>query len=152
MGALRDLSAPAVAIRPGTPADFSAISALLLANGLPLDGLSADRPFAAVAWRDGRLVGCTDVERYGPHALLRSVAVDADLRGGGIGRRLVETALAVAAKDATRTYLLTESAAGFFGRLGFRRIPRTRVPSTVRASVEFTTACPASATAMSRPR
>jgi amino-acid N-acetyltransferase len=150
MSAIGDVSAPAVAIRRGTPADFPAISTLLLASGLPLDGLSMDHPFAAVAWRDGRLVGCAHVERYGASTLLRSVAVDADLRGGGIGRRLVETALAESTENATRTYLLTETAAGFFRSLGFRRISRTRVPSAVRESVEFTSACPASATAMSR--
>jgi amino-acid N-acetyltransferase len=151
MSAIGHVSAPPVAIRRGTPADFPAISTLLHKSGLPLDGLSADRPFAAVAWHGSRLVGCAQVERYGPHALLRSVAVDADLRGGGIGRRLVEAALADDAENASRTYLLTETASGFFGRLGFRRISRARVPSAVRASVEFTSACPASATAMSRP-
>jgi amino-acid N-acetyltransferase len=150
MTATRDpLSAP-ITLRAGEPADFPAISALLQSSGLPLDGLSGDHPFAVVASLDDRLVGCAHVERYGPHALLRSVAVDPGLRGSGIGQRLVEAALASAAADGHRTFLLTETAAGFFGRLGFRRIPRTRVPSSVRASIEFTSACPASATAMSR--
>jgi amino-acid N-acetyltransferase len=138
-----------ITLRAGVAADFPAICALLQAGGLPLDGLSSDTPFAVVALADGRLVGCAHIERCGSHALLRSVAVDPGLRGSGIGRRLVEAALADAAGRATRTFLLTETAARFFGRLGFRRTPRTRVPSSVRASIEFTSACPASATAMS---
>jgi amino-acid N-acetyltransferase len=150
MTATREPVGAPITLRAGVPADFPAICTLLQANGLPLDGLSRDRPFAVIASLGSRLVGCAHVERYGSHALLRSVAVDPGLRGSGIGRRLVEAALADAAGDARRTFLLTETAAGFFDRLGFRRIPRTRVPALVRASVEFTSACPASATAMSR--
>jgi amino-acid N-acetyltransferase len=141
----------AARLRPGTPDDFPAIASLLLASGLPLDGLSADRPFAVVAVQAGRLVGCAHVERYGASALLRSVAVDAAVRRTGIGRELVEAALTGPAGDATRAYLLTETAAAFFGRLGFRRTSRNRIPPSVRASVEFTSACPASAIAMTRP-
>jgi N-acetylglutamate synthase-like GNAT family acetyltransferase len=149
MTATRDPVGARIALRAGAEADFPAICALLRSSGLPLDGLSGDRPFAVVASQDGRLVGCAQVERYGSHALLRSVAVAPGLRGSGMGRRLVEAALADAVGDATRTFLLTETAAGFFGHLGFRRMSRTRVPASVRASVEFTSACPASATAMS---
>ena len=141
----------AAGLRPGTPDDFPAIASLLSSCGLPLDGLSADRPFAVVAESAGRLIGCAAVERYGPSALLRSVAVDAAVRGTGIGTELVEAALAGAAGSATQAYLLTESAASFFGRLGFRRTSRRLIPAPVRASVEFTSACPASAIAMTRP-
>src|SRR6266508_4421355 len=132
-------------LRPGTPDDFPAIASLLVASGLPLDGLSKDRPFAVVAVRGLRLIGCAHVERHGSSALLRSVAVHPAIRGSGLGRTLVETALSAAAGDATRAYLLTETAAGFFGRLGFRRTSRRRVPASVRASVEFMSACPESA-------
>jgi N-acetylglutamate synthase-like GNAT family acetyltransferase len=150
-GSIRVMDASiAAGLRPGTHDDCPAIESLLVASGLPLDGLSADCPFTVVAVRAGRLVGCANVERYGSSALLRSVLVDAALRGTGIGRSLVETALSGAAGDATRAYLLTETAAGFFGRLGFRQTARTRVPAAVRASVEFTSACPASAIAMTR--
>lgn len=45
-------------------------------------------------------------------------------------------------------YLLTETAAEFFARLGFRPIRRAEAEPAVGASVEFTTACPASATCM----
>jgi len=149
-GSIRVVDASiAAGLRPGTADDFPAIASLLLVSGLPLDGLSADRPFAVVAVSADRLIGCADVERYGSSALLRSVAVDPTVRGSGIGRRLVEAALSNPA-DLTQVYLLTETAGGFFGRLGFRRTSRSRVPPAVRASVEFTTACPASAIAMTR--
>ena len=48
----------------------------------------------------------------------------------------------------TRVFLLTTTAATFFPRFGFREVARADVDAAVRDSVEFTTACPASAVAM----
>ena len=45
-------------------------------------------------------------------------------------------------------YLLTETAAEFFPRFGFRPIARDTVDPAVRASVEFTSACPDTALVM----
>ena len=45
-------------------------------------------------------------------------------------------------------YLLTTTAAGFFPKFGFERIDRCDVPRSVQMSVEFTSACPSSATVM----
>jgi len=45
-------------------------------------------------------------------------------------------------------YLLTETAPGFFERLGFERVARGTFPEEVRASWEFTSGCCDSATAM----
>jgi amino-acid N-acetyltransferase len=43
--------------------------------------------------------------------------------------------------------LLTETAAQFFPKIGFVPTSRARIPDVVHASVEFTSACPASAAA-----
>jgi amino-acid N-acetyltransferase len=45
-------------------------------------------------------------------------------------------------------YLLTTTAERYFPKFGFERIERRDVPETVQASVEFTSACPASAVVM----
>ena len=45
-------------------------------------------------------------------------------------------------------YLLTTTADGFFPRFGFSRITRDDVPDSVKGSVEFRSACPASAVVM----
>ena len=45
-------------------------------------------------------------------------------------------------------YLLTTTAEGYFPKFGFERITRAEVPPSVQASVEFATACPASAIVM----
>jgi amino-acid N-acetyltransferase len=89
------------------------------------------------------------MERYGDGGLLRSVAVAAAWRGSGIGRALVDRVLdegrAAGIKD---VYLLTTTAEHYFPRLGFACVSRDSVPAAVRASAEFTGACPASAVVM----
>ncbi len=80
---------------------------------------------------------------------MRSIAVDLPHRGLGLGIQLTEAILALARSRGLRTvYLLTETAAAFFPRFGFRSIRREEVDPAVQRSVEFTKACPASAQAM----
>lgn len=133
------------------PEDLPAIHALLERAGLPVAGL-APHLHTTLVVRDGRRpVGCAAIEAYGTAGLLRSVAVEPSHRGRGLGARLTEAAIALARGRGIRTlYLLTETAGPFFARFGFTAIPRGEVAAAVRASVEFTTACPASAAAMVR--
>jgi amino-acid N-acetyltransferase len=102
-----------------------------------------------VASAGGRVVGCAALEVYADSALLRSVAVDETARGQGIGQRLVRAALDLAHERGVRSaYLLTTTAEQFFPRFGFQRIDRREVPVDVQQSVEFRSACPASAAVM----
>ncbi|MGE0041586.1 MAG: arsenic resistance N-acetyltransferase ArsN2 [Vicinamibacterales bacterium] len=131
------------------PGDLAAVRTLLAACGLPLDGLDACADTLLVARARDRVIGCAAIERHPPYALLRSVAVDAGARGQGLGQLLTAEALALARRlDARAVFLLTETAEGFFPRAGFRAVARDAVPAEVRDSVEFTSACPASAAAM----
>jgi amino-acid N-acetyltransferase len=123
---------------------------LLGARGLPPDGLEDHLGSTLVARESGRIVGSSAVELHGPHALLRSVAVDGRHRGLGLGRRLTREALELArSRGVPEAFLLTETADAFFARLEFGPDARTAVPEPVRGSVEFVSACPASASAMS---
>ena len=100
---------------------------LLEENGLPEDGIEDHLSTTLVAREAGRVVGSAAVELYGPHALLRSVAVSEDHRGVGLGRRLVREALALARERGAYTaYLLTETADGFFPRFGFSAVDDRR--------------------------
>lgn len=49
---------------------------------------------------------------------------------------------------APAVYLLTTTADRYFPRFGFERIARADVPASVQTSIEFTSACPTSATVM----
>jgi len=142
-----------LSIRPATPADLASIESLLSANQLPTVGVADSLPDFAVAESNGRLVGVAGLERCGEeYALLRSAAVDAEWRGRGVGRRLVEGVIADARTRGLRTlYLLTTTAEKYFPTFGFAPISRDAVPAEVRGTAEFTDACPASATVMALP-
>jgi amino-acid N-acetyltransferase len=134
-----------VSIRRAVPADFTRITQLLRDAGLPLDGLNGNENFLVVCRQD-YVVGCAAMERYGEYGLLRSVALEPHERRHGLGRRLVQEALQQARRDGiAEVVLFTTTAAPFFERLGFHVIRRDDVPAPLRASVEFQSACCASA-------
>lgn len=138
-------------IRPATPNDWDRVAQLLAASSLPLDGAREHATDFVVAERDGALVGCAAVERYGDAGLLRSVAVAASERGNGTGAALVARCMDAARASGIDTLvLLTTTADRYFPRFGFETIDRDAVPAAVRESAEFRGACPASATVMRR--
>jgi amino-acid N-acetyltransferase len=129
--------------------DTPAVMRLLAGSGLPTDGLLDHLDTVLVARLDDRVVACAALEVYADGALLRSVAVEEALRGSGLGHHIVRAALDLARqRGTTSVFLLTTTAEGFFPRFGFRHIDRADVPPGVRASVEFQSACPASAIVM----
>jgi N-acetylglutamate synthase-like GNAT family acetyltransferase len=140
-----------IRIDRATRADTSALLVLMQRSHLPTDGLAEHLDAAFVA-RDGdRVVGSAAIEIYADGGLLRSVAVDADRRGAGLGARLTSAAIADAERRALPAlYLLTTTAERFFPRFGFEPIARDDVPASVQASIEFRGACPASAVVMRR--
>ena len=140
-------------VESATARDLYAIHALLRAAELPLDGLSEHLATALIV-RDGNaVVGCVALELYDDVALLRSLAVAAPRRAEGIGSHLATAALELARRrGVAAVYLLTMTAPQFFERkFGFRPVARDEVPASVRRSVEFVSACPASAQAMVSP-
>jgi amino-acid N-acetyltransferase len=145
------VSAP-VQIEPAQSTDRDAVLRLVEQSGLPLDGLVNHLATTLVARQGDRIVGSAALEMYPEGALLRSVAVAPEFQGEGIGHRLTDAAISLAReRRAPALYLLTTTAEQFFPRFGFERIERTAVPRTVQSSVEFTSACPSSATVMRRP-
>lgn len=139
----------AIIIRPAANDELAAVEALLRDEKLPVDGVGELGDLLFVALDGDRLVGSAGVEIHGSAGLLRSVATAASARGRGIGQALVTRVLAAARdRGMRRVYLLTETAAGFFPRFGFRPVPRADVDRSVRRSAEFAQLCPASAVAM----
>jgi amino-acid N-acetyltransferase len=138
-----------VAIDFAAAGDYDVVEALLGQERLPLAGLKDHFDRMLVA-RDGtRIVGCAALELYEDGALLRSVAVDAEHRGTGLGSELTRAALRLAEEHGIRAvYLLTTTAERFFPRFGFEVIDRADVPYSVTRSPEFTHACPSSAIVM----
>jgi amino-acid N-acetyltransferase len=138
-----------IGIRQASEADLPAVRLLLEAEHLPLDGIGDLVRTLVIATRGVDVLGAAAVELYADGALLRSVVVDSRVKGQGLGHRLSEAALDLARARGQRTaFLLTTTAEGYFPKLGFERITRADVPATVQASVEFQSACPASAVVM----
>jgi len=130
-------------------ADADEVRRLLIENNLPVQGLSDHWRSALVAREGGRVVGSAALELYGDAALLRSVAVTKNRQRQHIGRDLTIAALDLARiSGASTVYLLTTTAEQFFPKFGFQCIGSEEVPASVQTSLEFTSACPASAAVM----
>ena len=140
-----------VHIERASDADGPSILQLLRNSGLPIDGLVEHLNTAFVA-RDGdAIVGCAAIEIYSDGALLRSVAVAPAARGHRLGQRLTERAITLAQSlETPAVYLLTTTAEAYFPRFGFVPMTREQVPTSVQQSIEFRSACPASAVVMGK--
>ena len=139
-----------IAIKSLFQENLDAIRTLLEACELPtsdLSSLSTARFFGIE--NDGRLAAVVGLEIHGDVALLRSLAVAPDRRGGGVGCSLVSHAEDFAANIGVRDlYLLTVSAKEFFPRLGYRLAARTTAPAAIKATTQFSGLCPDSAAFM----
>jgi amino-acid N-acetyltransferase len=136
-------------IEYATERDLPEIRALLERMHLPLAGVDEHLPAVLVAREDGQIVGTAALELYADGALLRSVAVEPSRQGQQVAHRLTDAALQLATTRGARSvFLLTTTAERFFPKFGFEQIDRADVPLSVRASVEFQSACPASAIVM----
>ena len=142
---------PAATVRPATPDDLSGVEGLLTRSSLPLDGVREALPTFVVAQAGDELVGVAGLEVCCNNALLRSVAVDDAWRSHGVGRALVARIVADAeSRGIHALYLLTTTAEHYFPKFGFEQVTRDQVPDDIRATAEFTSACPASAIVMCR--
>lgn len=144
-----DLNHNSISIRQAIEGDLLGIQELLEANALPLDGVHEALCGFLVAESEGRIVGVVGMEKCCDYGLLRSTAVAADWRNRGIARQLVERIIADAESQGVRAlYLLTTTAEHYFPMFGFRPTSRDAAPDEIRATDEFRSACPASATVM----
>ena len=139
--------------------DMSHVRRLLEAAGLPVEDLPEPEASTGAVHGDGLLLfglggpsllkGVVGLEVYGTCALLRSLAVDPDARGAGLGSILV----AHVEREAVRRgvddiYLLTLTAESFFAARGYEVIPRDQAPDPIRNTTEFSGLCPDSAAFM----
>lgn len=140
-----------IAIRPAIAAEEAAVSNLLLTAGLvALDPTAQFGPQYAVAVAgDGVLVGVAGMERHGSNGLLRSVAVAKEMQRQRIGKLLTSDRLRWAEEHGLHSvFLLTTTARDYWKQFGFTEIDRAAAPPEIQGSHEWSSACPATATAM----
>ncbi len=144
-----EASGSSLRVRPATGSDFGLVLGMLEAAALPTEGVPSTLQDFFVAQDTDGIVGAIGLERYARAALLRSAVVEPRARGIGVGEALIHRALDHAHQGGVDSvYLLTTTAEQYFPRFGFIPIPREEVPAEVKESVEFRSACPASATVM----
>ena len=125
----------------------------LLSEGLPVQNLgAAPVSFFEARTETGVTVGWGGLEQYGDQAILRSVVVNGVLRGLGTGRVMVEALIKEAGKQGlSQLWLLTQSAEGFFSKLGFDVVARETAPLAIRSSEEFIDLLDTEAVCMTKP-
>ena len=76
-----------------------------------------------------KLLGCVALEPYGAElAEIRSLAVDPEIRGRGLGTRLLRAALAAARRRKIARVFAVTHTPEFFGRQGFATSTRWAIP------------------------
>lgn len=133
--------------------DVTAIAGLLREASLPEEDFARHVAHFLVARHEGEVVGAIGAEVYGEEALLRSLVVRAEVRGAGLGDKLVRELERAAAKwGVRRWWLLTTTAEAFFVKRGFGRVRREEVPAPIAATEEFRGLCPSIAVCLWRER
>jgi len=131
--------------------DLSRVESLLAANDLPHQDVcdSTAEFFLAVA--DHECVGVAGVERHDSAGLLRSLVVTEPNRGRGYGTALCGALERYARRSGVETlYLLTTTAAPFFGGRGYDTVEQESVPEQIRSTTQFADLCPTSAICMAK--
>jgi len=143
-------AAPRLRALPLAVWERDALKAALVKAGLPADDIAApDRLFWRFEREDDMPAGFGGLEIHAPDALMRSVVILPPLRRRGIGRSIVAALEQEAQwRGCEAIYLLTMSEADFFARLGYAPCQRHDVPDAIRASDQFASLCPATATVM----
>lgn len=140
---------PGAEIRPATGPDLPHIANLLHEGGL-ISGAARERlGRTVVAEADRRPIATAAWEQVDDAALLRSVAVDATVRGRGTGMLVVAAALRQIVQGGARdVYLVTADQEPFFTRCGFRTVERASVPAAVSMHPQVARECSPSAPIM----
>jgi amino-acid N-acetyltransferase len=95
------------------------------------------------------LVGYFGYELFNNLALFRSMVVVPEVRGKGTGSLIWAQAKEQLRKEGVSdVYLLTNTAAPFFGKQGFKEIIRASAPEPILATTEFKEFCPSDSVCM----
>ena len=136
--------------RHATKADLRDVEALLRSCSLPVGGIRSEAVQFHVSRDKTGLLGCAGIEIFGDRVgLLRGVAVAERARRAGLAALLVSALVAdVRLRGIESLVIRTETAAGYFTRLGFTRVDRAVIPRELLASREFSDTGTSTATVM----
>ena len=137
-------------VRKPDASELIPMKEVLAAHGLPTDDFdSSPIDWLLAVQANGALGGMVGLEMFEGAALLRSLV--AVTPGRGVGSQLLTIAEEAARAAGVRhVYLLTQTAADYFAKRGYKRVERASAPSSLLSTSEFRSLCPASATCMMR--
>jgi amino-acid N-acetyltransferase len=122
---------------------------LLKDNNLSAEGLLDDHVLRYALIGNQQLIGIGALTIFQDEAMLRSVSVNKDHQENGVGRSLVQQIIREARSDNLNTlYLLTDTAEGFFKKLGFKTISRKELPVVFDQDILVQSACSLSSAVM----
>lgn len=147
------LSRDSMRVEQARGSDLAGIRWLLECERLPTSDLNEHSLEGFLVCRDGiGVMGAVALEVFESVALLRSLVVDREMRGEGIGSQLTKAAEALARRSGVQSiYLLTTTADEFFRRRGYRIIARCEAPVAIQSTALFSQLCPSSAVLMVKP-
>jgi amino-acid N-acetyltransferase len=94
----------------------------------PADVCATIDTFIVAEDEDGHFLGCVALYCYGPNlAEVRSVVVDPEARGQGVGHKLMTATLQKAAESGIECLCLFTRIPEFFRSYGFHEVPRSSV-------------------------
>jgi amino-acid N-acetyltransferase len=122
---------------------------LLRSNNLPFEDCGNHLSnFIGISQGD-KIIAIGGFEPVGRFALLRSVAVDSQFRGLGLGSSLIKQILGqLRLIKVDAVYILTETADQYFSLFGFTALERDKLPLELQTTQQCQTFCSASAIAM----
>lgn len=134
-------------IRKAQPQDLSNIKHILQRVGLSPDIEDFMDNFMVVEL-DGSVVGTAGLEAYQDVAVLRSVAILPEYQHQGLGDGLVRAVINFSdRRNVEKLFLFTNTAKGFFEKLGFKVVPRKDLDSKCKISSQYN-CCPVSCDVM----
>ncbi|NEX63902.1 GNAT family N-acetyltransferase [Noviherbaspirillum galbum] len=134
-------------IRPAAAGDLPSIRALLDANALPSDDITAGHlAHFIVLSQTSRVLGAVGLEADGSKGTILSLAVEPSMHSRGLGSRLLEL-IESHAREAgiDDLYLLPGTAGGFFRMYGYEPAERDAVPAGLQSGSGASLSEPAAA-------
>ena len=129
--------------------EFQSFKESVINAGLPYGDLNYQNQVLISYFDNNQMVGTGGLEILNSYGLLRSVSVYEHHRGKAIGKQIASDIISNAQRsNLDAVYLLTETAQGYFQKLGFETVDRESVPYEIKSTEQYAQLCPASATCM----
>jgi amino-acid N-acetyltransferase len=125
------------------------VQALLRSNNLPFEDCGDHLSNFIGIVQEKQIIAIGGFEHVGRFALLRSVAVDAQYRGLGLGSSLIQKILGkLTLLKIEAIYILTETGDQYFSQFGFKVVERDKLPVEIQTTQQCQALCPAFAIAI----